>query len=54
MMNRKTHIMLCLVFVISTFSFSSKGNVPFKITVSELRDKIAGEWIGQLIGNMYG
>ncbi|HQW02387.1 MAG TPA: hypothetical protein PLR30_07915, partial [Saprospiraceae bacterium] len=24
------------------------------ITVSELRDKIAGAWIGQMIGNIYG
>ncbi|NVO18892.1 MAG: ADP-ribosylglycohydrolase family protein [Bacteroidetes bacterium] len=30
------------------------GNKQYKIKVSELRDKIAAEWIGQMIGNIYG
>lgn len=32
----------------------SIGSKPYKIAVSELRDKIAAEWIGQMIGNIYG
>ncbi len=34
--------------------FCSAGSKPYRITVSELRDKIAAEWIGQMIGNIYG
>lgn len=30
------------------------GSKPQQIKVSELRDKIAAEWIGQMIGNIYG
>ncbi len=33
---------------------STSGNKTYKIQVSELRDKIAAAWIGQMIGNMYG
>jgi hypothetical protein len=43
-----------LVFVLFLLPFSSNGSKPYKITVNELRDKIAAEWIGQMIGNMYG
>jgi len=43
-----------LVFMMFLLPFYSNGSKPYKITVSELRDKIAAEWIGQLIGNMYG
>ncbi len=53
-MMRKFSITWSLVFVISILPFISDGNKPYKIQISELHDKIAGEWIGQLIGNMYG
>lgn len=43
-----------LVFVLLLLPFSSNGSKTYKITVNELRDKIAAEWIGQMIGNMYG
>jgi hypothetical protein len=38
--------------VLLTGNLSAKTQL--KIKVSDLRDKIAGEWIGQMIGNMYG
>ncbi len=53
-MKNSTYI---LVFVGIIFLFPT-GNVwgqkTRKIAVSELRDKIAAEWIGQMIGNIYG
>ena len=45
------------VFVGIIFLFptgNAWGQKTRKIAVSELRDKIAAEWIGQMIGNMYG
>ena len=54
-MNRK----LILVITISTsLLFSAKTSEAQKdsksISMEELRDKIAGAWIGQMIGNIYG
>ena len=43
-----------LVIVMVLLPFLSNAGKPTKITVSALRDKIAAEWIGQMIGNMYG
>ncbi|MDP2722219.1 MAG: ADP-ribosylglycohydrolase family protein [Bacteroidales bacterium] len=40
-----------LVFLVHFISFAKK---PAKIKVSELKDKIAAAWIGQMIGNIYG
>jgi hypothetical protein len=51
---KKMFRLSCLVFVMFLVPFTSNGSSPYKITVNELRDKIAAEWIGQLIGNMYG
>lgn len=42
-------IILASVAVLTVFSASAQ-----KITVSELKDKIAGAWIGQMVGNIYG
>jgi hypothetical protein len=54
MMIKKIFIPLLIVFGISLVPLHSRGSQPVKIKVSELRDKIAAEWIGQMIGNMYG
>lgn len=43
--------LLLLLVVISSSVFASK---PVKISISDLHDKIAGAWIGQMIGNIYG
>lgn len=42
---------LLLLAVIPSFA---SGQKPVQITVSDLKDKIAGAWIGQMIGNIYG
>ncbi len=51
---KKIFIPLVFIFGIFLLPFHSNGSKPVKIKVSELRDKIAAEWIGQMIGNMYG
>lgn len=51
---KKIYISLLFVFGIFLVPLQSIGGKPLRIKVSELRDKIAAEWIGQLIGNMYG
>ena len=53
-MLRKITNSFSIAFVLVLLPFLSDGKKPCKIKISELRDKIAGEWIGQLIGNMYG
>ena len=57
----KKQIMVFIIFSISVFfghaTFNDNINPPAKfktIPVDELRDKIAGAWIGQMIGNIYG
>jgi hypothetical protein len=40
-----------LLALVSTITLAGK---PEKIKVSDLQDKIAGAWIGQMIGNIYG
>ncbi|MEI6060617.1 MAG: ADP-ribosylglycohydrolase family protein [Bacteroidota bacterium] len=42
------------IFGIILVPIRSNGSRPYRIAVSELRDKIAAEWIGQMIGNIYG
>lgn len=54
MKKKKIFIEWNLVFVMFLLPFISNGSKPYRITVSELRDKIAAEWIGQMIGNIYG
>ncbi len=44
-------LLILLLAMISSASFASK---PLKIKISDLKDKIAGAWIGQMIGNIYG
>ncbi len=41
----------CLLAMTSSFAAGPK---PVQISVSDLKDKIAGAWIGQMIGNIYG
>jgi len=58
----KKRIFILIYFLLSPLLFisasnDSKNNPPVKyktISVEELRDKIAGAWIGQMIGNIYG
>jgi len=54
MRTKKKFIVWNLVFVMFLLPVISNGSKPNKITVRELRDKIAAEWIGQMIGNIYG
>jgi hypothetical protein len=54
MRKKEIFIVWNLVFVMFLLPFFSTGSKPYKIAVSELRDKIAAEWIGQMIGNIYG
>ncbi len=45
------------MFLLLSVKVIPQGNssaMTYKITVGELRDKIAAAWIGQMIGNMYG
>jgi len=54
----KTKIVISLLLI--TLTITSFSRIPegkgetYKITVSELRDKIAAAWVGQMIGNIYG
>ena len=45
---------IILFLLISLAPSSTFGSKPLKIKVSDLKDKIAGAWIGQMIGNIYG
>ena len=42
---------LLFIFICPFFTMAQK---PVQIEISELRDKIAAAWIGQMIGNIYG
>ena len=42
-----------ILFAVALFTLSS-GFATKKIALSELEDKIAGAWVGQMIGNFYG
>jgi hypothetical protein len=55
-MLKRTSISLLIIFLtITCFSQSDlPANQIYTIKVSELGDKIAAEWIGQMIGNIYG
>jgi len=52
-MIKQITLFLFAILFISQVSFATGGK-KYKIKIKELRDKIAGEWIGQLIGNIYG
>jgi len=55
MKNQKTiSLILVIVTVVWLTPKHVTGTKPSKISVAELRDKIAAAWIGQMIGNMYG
>lgn len=56
-MNFKHLISFILIGLISQAGFSQKyspNRKTYTISTEELHDKIAGAWIGQLIGNIYG
>ncbi len=40
--------------LVGTLTVSAANAAQKKITMAELRDKIAGAWIGQMVGNIYG
>ncbi|MBU2554043.1 MAG: ADP-ribosylglycohydrolase family protein [Bacteroidetes bacterium] len=54
----KKNNILFQVTIITLVALLTHGNLlakkPVKIKVSELKDKIAAAWIGQMIGNIYG
>ena len=47
-MKRLTLITLCLL------ALASCAQKPLEITRTQLKDKIAGAWLGQMVGNIYG
>lgn len=55
-MNRIYRYLPAVILVFSSFSIGdlTAQSTNKDITISELRDKIAGAWIGQMIGNIYG
>jgi hypothetical protein len=57
----KSNMQLCtiskgvfMILVLALVSASSFASKPLKIKVSDLKDRISGAWIGQMIGNIYG
>ena len=55
-MHKRT-VVFALIIISSLNCFSQVVNgesKTYKIKVSELKDKIAAAWIGQMVGNMYG
>ncbi len=50
----RIYILFILISVLCFSQLSLSQSKTYKIKVSELRDKIAAAWIGQMIGNMYG
>lgn len=54
-MNKKlTLLLLSTVLFFPAMKTAGVKGASKTITVTELRDKIAGAWIGQMIGNIYG
>lgn len=47
-MKRLSLISLCLLLL------ASCAQKPLEITRTQLKDKIAGAWLGQMVGNIYG
>jgi ADP-ribosylglycohydrolase len=48
------NLMLLAALTMLPFSVSAQAPATRSITLGELQDKVAGAWIGQLIGNIYG
>ena len=53
-MMKISRIQLLIFCVVTLLPGNLCANKPVQIKVSDLRDKIAAEWIGQMIGNIYG
>lgn len=53
-MKRADRGLTLLILLAGLMINTAAGSNYRKITVSELRDKIAAEWVGQMIGNIYG
>lgn len=43
-----------LLYILAFCAVAGSASAQKRITVAELRDKIAGAWLGQMVGNMYG
>ena len=43
-----------LLYILAICAVAGSASAQKRITVAELRDKIAGAWLGQMVGNMYG
>ncbi|MDE5579467.1 MAG: ADP-ribosylglycohydrolase family protein [Alistipes sp.] len=43
-----------LLLILALCAVAGSASAQKRITVAELRDKIAGAWLGQMVGNMYG
>jgi hypothetical protein len=52
--NRKLYSLIKMVLLFAMIPLFTQAAKPVKIKVSDLKDKIAAEWIGQMIGNIYG
>ena len=50
-MKKCLFLLLCLLAISCS---QKKQEEPLEITRTQLRDKIAGAWIGQMVGNIYG
>ena len=48
------HLTHCLAAAAVAFGISAGATAAEKISSDVLRDKIAGAWIGQMVGNIYG
>ena len=44
---KKTSILFAILLLVSCAK-------PLEISRTELKDKIAGAWLGQMVGNIYG
>jgi ADP-ribosylglycohydrolase len=49
----RKHLFITLLLLLATTALTARGTEQ-KITINQLRDKIAGAWIGQMVGNIYG
>ena len=43
-----------ILYIIAVLLLAASCSQPKEITRTELKDKIAGAWLGQMVGNIYG